>query len=657
MNAGKTGLPDNSSQPRGTADLEVVVLAGGVGHRFGGAKQLVPVAPDGATLLEVTLRDAHRAGCRHAVIVTAPQLERDIRSLFAARPIRDLQLDVVLQIPDDLPSPSPVCRTRPWGTAHAAWSVRRAVTGPFLLFNADDHYGPNAPTALAAALTETDSEAVAGPIFAMLGYPLASTLSREGTVSRAVCEVDDDGWLIALEEHLAIDGEGRITTGPERGSSLPQDKPVSMNAWAFTPDIFPLLEDCLTDFLATANLETDECHLPAAVDRAIRSGKAGVRVRTAPDSWCGMTWPRDRQRVARRLEKLESPLRIIRQFGLDVADSPARPFGKGLIHTTWRVDTVQGPHLVQRLNHRVFPDPIAVAENAAVAARRVDEALRRRGEADPRKRLTFREGSEDRPWLRDDDGDVWRVAALIPDSRPPLCTNSAEIFDAARLLGQFLELVNEGPGPRPREILPGFHDTPSRLAALRSSAESDNHGRLGTCRPEYDRLVALASLAGSLPRESLPVRLVHNDAKLDNVLVDTETGKALCVVDLDTVMPGCAVFDFGDLVRSSVTGRPEDEPDPDLITIREDIFHDLASGYLEGADGWISRPERFQLVAGAIVITYEQSLRFLADHLGGDIYYPVDEPGHNLRRARAQLSLLEALLASREAMQHVIDTI
>ena len=142
--------------------MEVVILAAGAGRRFGGVKQLVPVAPDGATLLEFTLRDARRAGCRHAVIVTAPGLEDDVRSLFSERPIRGLAVDVVPQLPDDLPTTPPLRRDRPWGTAQAVWAARKTVSGPFLLFNADDHYGPRAPDTLAAALDDAGPR----PVFA-----------------------------------------------------------------------------------------------------------------------------------------------------------------------------------------------------------------------------------------------------------------------------------------------------------------------------------------------------------------------------------------------------------------------------------------------------------------------------------------------------------
>lgn len=632
---------------------DVVILAAGAGRRFADLKQFTSVTSDGATLLELTLRDSRRAGCTHAVIVVAQGHEEKAQALLAARPVTSLEISCVVQRPDDLPAASRLERDRPWGTAQALWAVRDAVTGPFLCFNADDYYGPNAPAALAAALADDEGQSV----FAMLSYTLGSTLSPEGTVSRAVCETDDSNRLVSLHEYLDIDGGGRIASGPDTGLELPLDAPVSMNAWAFTPDIFPLLEAFLRDFLKAAPSAQDECLLPDAIDAAVRTGEIEVRVATAIDRWSGMTWPGDRQRVARHLAEQAAPCVAAKGFGLDVADAAPVPFGSGLIHSTWLLDATEGPHLLQKLNAGVFPDPAAMAENAAAAAVRIDDALRRRGGDDPRHRLVYRRSPDGRPWLRDSAGDIWRASVLIPGSRPADPGRPDEVRAAARVLGEFPGLVADGAGPVPIEILPGFHDTQARFAALKATANADANGRLADCRAEVDRLIGLAPLADRLPVGSLPVRLVHNDAKLDNVLVDASTGEALCVIDLDTVMPGLAVHDFGDLVRSAVSGCPEDEPDLDRIAVREETFNDLSKGYLEGAAGWIEDTERSRLVDGAVVITYEQALRFLADYLAGDTYFPVVDAGHNLRRARAQLHLLEELLSREEELQNIVNSV
>ncbi len=341
-------------------------------------------------------------------------------------------------------------------------------------------------------------------------------------------------------------------------------------------------------------------------------------------------------------------------FGLELSSTKPCRFGSGLIHSTWLIETHRGPHLLQRVNPTVFADPILVVENAAAAAARVDDALHHVGDHDPRHRLVFISGPEGRPWLRDDTGSVWRATVLVPGSRSADPSVPEELSAAARALGRFPGLVTCGSGPQPKGSIPGFHDTPARLTAFQAAASADIRGRLARCRHETKRLLDLASLAHRLSTDILPKRLVHGDAKLDNVLVDANTGEALCVIDLDTVMPGLAAHDFGDLVRSAVTGRPEDEPDLERIAVRPTVFSDLATAYLKGADPWIDDHERSSLFDGALVITFEQALRFLTDYLVGDAYYPIDDDEHNLRRTRAQLKLLDELLAHDDDLRSIV---
>jgi len=344
-------------------------------------------------------------------------------------------------------------------------------------------------------------------------------------------------------------------------------------------------------------------------------------------------------------------------FTLTLSQANTTPFGGGLVNTIWSIDTHQGPHLLQRLNADVFPDPIAIAENAKVASTRIDNALRCGNDNDPRHRLVYLDGPEGQPWLRDDEGDIWRCLIHIPNSRPANPASLAEISAAANALGRFPGLVATGEGPELVEVLPGFHDTPVRLANLRETTAADAQNRLASCQVELSRLLELAPLADRLQSQHLPIRPVHNDAKLDNVLVDAESGEALCVIDLDTTMPGLAPHDFGDLVRTSITGRPEDEPNLEYVTVREDVFTTLASGYLAGAKIWITSAEISLLVDGALVIVYEQALRFLTDYLAGDIYYHTSMAGHNLHRARAQLQLLEELLAAETNLRRIVNSI
>ncbi len=335
---------------------------------------------------------------------------------------------------------------------------------------------------------------------------------------------------------------------------------------------------------------------------------------------------------------------IAARFGLEVIDVEPERFGSGLINESWIVWAKDGAYIVQRLNRTVFPDPVAVAENAAMVAAAVSNGLAAEGITGPFTSLEFCHAMG-LPWIRDDQGEVWRAMVMILGSCSTRPDRLLELRGAARIVGRFPGLVTAGNTPPPRTLLPGFHDTAAHLARLRSTADGDACNRRDGCSDVLDRLLGLAPLAHRLP-DDLPQRVVHNDAKLDNVLVDSETGRAICLVDLDTVQLGLAAHDFGDLVRSAVTGRPEDEPDLSLVTVDHKRFQTLAEGHLYGSATWITLAERASLVDGVLVMTYEQAVRFLADHLAGDVYYAVDEPGHNLRRARAQLKLLEELLVS-----------
>ncbi len=352
------------------------------------------------------------------------------------------------------------------------------------------------------------------------------------------------------------------------------------------------------------------------------------------------------------------PWEVASRFGLDDVVVDAEPFGAGLIHETWRVEAAGRSYLMQRMNEDVFGDARMVVANAAATADRVDDALTAAGDHDPRHRLVYLRTPEGQRWVEEPRGAIWRAMPQIAVSRPPNLQDAAEVRNAAEALGRFPFLVAAGRGPDPVEVLPGFHDTPARLEAFRRALEDDVAGRRAGCARLADRLLEMAPIAGMLDgplrRGELPIRPVHNDAKLDNVLVDAATGEALCVVDLDTVMPGLLAHDFGDLVRSAVSGAAEDEADLGSINVDMGRFADLARGYLRGVSEEIGEVERASLVTGALVITYEQALRFLGDHLAGDRYYAVSDAEHNLRRGHAQVQLLEQLIAAEYGMQDIV---
>ncbi len=265
-------------------------------------------------------------------------------------------------------------------------------------------------------------------------------------------------------------------------------------------------------------------------------------------------------------------------------------------------------------------------------------------------------------FFEDDQGGVWRLYHYIEHAvqrvGPLDAIGPAHAERAARAFGAFQRGLVDLPGPPLHETIPHFHDTPRRLEALERAVQRDAAGRAAGVSGEIAQLRARRELAPLLvdaaASGAVPERIVHNDAKLANVLFDAGSGEPLCVVDLDTVMPGLGLYDFGDLVRSMTTRAAEDERNVAHVRLEPELFAGVARGYLGATGDLLTRAERDLLVPAAQVIVFEQAVRFLIDHLEGDRYYRITRPGHNLDRCRTQLALLGALLEQEATLQRVI---
>jgi hypothetical protein len=341
------------------------------------------------------------------------------------------------------------------------------------------------------------------------------------------------------------------------------------------------------------------------------------------------------------------------------------PHTSGLINHSWlaRLESPDGParYLLQQINRHVFHHPDEVMENMARVTRHVAMHLVRDGVADADRRvLSLVPTRDERLHHRDEAGETWRLVPWIERTRSiERAATEGEARETARAFGRFLAQLRDLPGPPLHETIVGFHDTPARLAAFVRAVAEDRVGRAASCRPEIEALLARRAVASALAdpagRGEIPVRPTHNDAKIANVLFDAGSGEALCVVDLDTVMPGLSLHDFGDLARSGVSGSDEDEPDLSRVVVRVAFFEALARGFVEGAGRALSPAERSLLATGAEVIVYEQAIRFLGDHLDGDRYYRTTRPGHNLDRARNQVRLLEQLEARGPELRRIVE--
>lgn len=343
---------------------------------------------------------------------------------------------------------------------------------------------------------------------------------------------------------------------------------------------------------------------------------------------------------------------ILSEFALPGEVHSVERHEGGHINDSFRVVSGAGlaerTYLLQRLNLEVFPDPEAVMSNFQIVTAHLAGAVRRRGLSQPERRVPqlvpTRGGGV---VMRDAQGGVWRLLQFIEGTRSTRRAESIEdARGAGRAVGQFQALLADLSTPL-AETIPGFHDTRARMDALQQAVAEDPVNRLALVSREVGAILARREEAERLEvlREAgrLETRVVHNDAKIANVLFDKRTGAPLCMVDLDTVMPGLVLHDFGDLVRSIATNAAEDEPDVRRVAVRSHYIEAAMEGYLQEAGSFLTPVEKQHLGLAGRVIALEQAARFLTDFLEGDHYYQTTRPNQNLDRARAQYAVYEGL--------------
>lgn len=363
-------------------------------------------------------------------------------------------------------------------------------------------------------------------------------------------------------------------------------------------------------------------------------------------------------------DSIDEKLRAVAEaFDSGGAFIDARPLGRGLIHETWaaRFETPSGRRslVIQRLNSGVFGDPAPLMDNIV----RITEHLRAKLAAEAvddldRRCLRVVRTRSGRPFHLDPVGEAWRAFDRIEASVTcERLTGPAQAEEAARAFGAFARRLADLPAPPLHATLPRFHDFAARVAALEDAASLDSRGRARSVRLELE---ALRARAGEIQQQldsagfdRLPRRVVHHDCKLDNLLFDSAGSKALCVVDLDTVMPGNLLSDFGELVRSSTNTGSEDAREPERVDFDLEIYAALARGYREGIGPLLSPAEHRALPLAGPLLSLMNGMRFLTDHLAGDVYFRIARPEQNLARARAQLRLATRMLANEDALRAV----
>jgi Ser/Thr protein kinase RdoA (MazF antagonist) len=354
-------------------------------------------------------------------------------------------------------------------------------------------------------------------------------------------------------------------------------------------------------------------------------------------------------------------LTAARQFEFRGEVSAIAAHGNGHINDTYLV-TCQAAgapvrYILQHINRNVFRDPAAVMENIErVTAHLTAQAA---GEPDgDRRALQLVPARDGRDWHVDAEGETWRAYRFIEGARTYETATSAEqAFQAARAFGSFQRQLSSLHPPRLHETIPDFHDTPKRFAVLEEAIAADTKGRAALAKPEIEFAGLRQSIAGVLLSAGLPERITHNDTKFNNVLLDDITGEAMCVIDLDTVMPGLALYDFGDMVRTTTSPANEDEQDLSKVGLQFPLFEALVRGYLESTGGFLTPAEKRHLAFSGKLITFETGIRFLADYLAGDTYFKVHREGHNLDRCRTQFKLVESIERQEEKMNRLVESI
>lgn len=340
--------------------------------------------------------------------------------------------------------------------------------------------------------------------------------------------------------------------------------------------------------------------------------------------------------------------KIASAFDLRGTFLSAAPYGSGHINDTYKVDVEQGgcpvSYILQRINNNVFPNVEKLMENISRVTSHLRTKIIARNGNPTRETLTLIPTVDGKSYCQDENGNFWRAYIFICNARTyDFVSDTRQAYEAARAFGNFQKQLADLPGGPLFESIPNFHNTPKRFETFLKSLEADKFNRAALAKPEIEfalsRKDKISAVVNGLADGSIPSRVTHNDTKINNVMLDDKNGEGLCVIDLDTVMPGAVLYDFGDQVRTTTATAAEDERDLSKVNFRLDLFKALVEGYLESAGDMLVPGEKNLLAESGALITFEIGLRFLTDFLDGDIYFKVHRDGHNLDRCRTQFQM------------------
>ena len=349
---------------------------------------------------------------------------------------------------------------------------------------------------------------------------------------------------------------------------------------------------------------------------------------------------------------------LIKSFAVGGTAKSVRPYGDGHINDTYLVETDDKKYILQRINDSIFCDVDTLMSNIVKVLAHAKKNIAAEGGDPDRETMTLIPTTDGKPYLRADGG-CWRVYLYIDNTVSlNLARSDEDFYESGAAFGKFARMLDGFDVDEIRDVIPDFHNTVSRYRNFIAAAEADKAGRKANCEDEIAFVTSHDYLAPKivdmLGSGKIPKRVTHNDTKLNNVLLDATTGKAVAVIDLDTVMGGSVVYDFGDSVRFGCSTALEDEADLSKVHFSMRLFDVYSRGFIGAMKGVITPAEVDALPLGSVMMTYECGMRFLADYLSGDTYFKVAKPDHNLIRCRTQFRLVEEMLDSYDEMLAVV---
>ena len=363
---------------------------------------------------------------------------------------------------------------------------------------------------------------------------------------------------------------------------------------------------------------------------------------------------------------MEHLAEIIAQFAFQGEHAGEEVCTDGHINDTYFLEFRDGEkkrrYVLQRINSHVFRDPAGVMANIEAVTSHIRQKVTEQGGDPEREVMTVISTRSGKPYYRCSQGEYWRAYNFIEGARTyQKVEDPVHFYHAGRSFGQFQLLLADFPADSLQETIPSFHDTRRRFQDLLQAIEADPKGRVAQVKQEIafvlEREADTGVIVDLIASGEIPLRVTHNDTKLNNIMLDDETGEGICVLDLDTVMPGSALYDFGDAIRFGASTAEEDETDLDLVSVDLELFTEFARGYLSMARDFLTPAEIDHLAFSVKLITLETGIRFLTDYIEGDVYFRTAYPEHNLHRARTQFKLVEEMEALMPKMEEIIRSI